>query len=481
MEKSPALPRIIQGGMGVNISGWLLARTVSMLGQQGTVSGVALEKILSRVLQRGDPGGHMRRALSHFPFPHIAKKVLDAFYVEGGIPEKAPFRNTPVFTIKPSDFLIALTVCGNYAFVWLAKEGHENPVSINYLEKIALPHIYAITGAMLAGVDLITMGAGIPLQIPEVIDNIAKGKTANYRVPVIGENITGHTMSFNPKEFFGEKLPPIKRPGFIPIIASNLLASIFMKKLSKESVQGFVIEEPTAGGHNAPPRKLILDERGKPKPVYGEKDIVNYPLIAKLGLPFWIGGSYASPEKLKWACDKGATGIQVGSIFALCEESDMDSDIKRKIRQLGFEGKLSVRTDMLISPTGFPFKVAILDGTISESSVYKDRIRICDQGALTSLYEIPDWNIGYIGYRCASEPVDRFVSKGGDEKETEGRGCLCNGLISTAGLGNYGEPPVVTLGDDVSFLPRIMASAQSVYSAKDAVKFLLSNNPPMRE
>jgi len=471
MENPMTLPRIIQGGMGVNISGWLLARTVSMLGQQGTVSGVILEKIFSRLLQQGDPGGYLRRALSHFPFPHIAKKVLDAFYVEGGIPEGTPFRNAPVFTIKPSDLLISLTICSNYAFVWLAKEGHDNPVSINYLEKVALPHVYALTGAMLAGIDLITMGAGIPLQIPELIDNIAKGKTVSYRVPVIGENVTGYTMSFNPKEFFGGELPSLRRPGFIPIIASNLLASIFMKRLPKGSVQGFVIEEPTAGGHNAPPRKPILDEKGKPKPIYGEKDIVNYPSIAKLGLPFWIGGSYASPEKLKWALEKGAAGIQAGSIFALCEESSMDPDIRRKIRQLGFEGKLSVRTDMLISPTGFPFKVAILDGTISEQDVYQNRVRICDQGALTALYEMPDGNIGY---RCAGEPVDRFVSRGGDAEDTVGRGCLCNGLISTAGLGNPEEPPVVTLGDDISFLKKIMTSAESTYSAKDAIEFLLS-------
>ena len=71
--------------MGVNISDLFLARTVSMLGQQGTVSGVALEKVLSRILQRGDPGGHIRRALSHFPFPRVAEKVLSTFYVEGGI------------------------------------------------------------------------------------------------------------------------------------------------------------------------------------------------------------------------------------------------------------------------------------------------------------------------------------------------------------------------------------------------------------
>ena len=471
MKSSPLLPKIIQGGMGVNISDWPLARAVSLLGERGTLSGVVLERLITRILQKGDSGGHIRRALSNFPFPGIAKTIIEKFYVEGGIPKGTSFKATPVFTVNPSNLLICLTVCANYAFVWLAKENNPNPISINYLEKVAMPHVYAITGAILAGVDFVTMGAGIPLQIPKLLDDIVEGREATYRVPVIGKNITSHTFSFNPAKFFGAPMPIMKRPGFVPIIASNLLANIFMNKLPAGSVQGFVVEEPTAGGHNAPPRKIIFNDRGEPEPTYGKKDIVDYPKLAELGVPFWIGGSYASPEKVKWALSVGAKGIQAGSIFALSEESGMRPDIRRKIRKLGFEGKLSVRTDMRISPTGFPFKVVNLEGTISESDVYAARTRICDQGELVSLYERPDGNIGY---RCASEPFEDFVRKGGDPKELNGRGCLCNGLITTANLGDEEEPPIVTLGDDVSFLPFLMANTDSSYTAAQAIKYLLS-------
>ena len=459
MKNSMSQP-IIQGGMGFNISSWPLVRTVSMLGQRGTIAGTALERVMAEILRRGDLDGHFRRALSHFPFPHIVNQVMDAFYAEGGVGKNAS-RATPVWSINPSGLLISLTICANYAYVWLAKEVHNGHVAINYLEKIAMPHIYAITGAMLAGVDSITMGAGIPLQIPAVLDAIAEDKTANYRIPVIGANITSHTMSFNLRDFFGEKPPEMKRPGFFPIISSNLLAAIFTKKLPEGSVQGFVIEEPTAGGHNAPPRR---------PPDYGEKDVVDYKKIADLGLPFWIGGSYASPEKLKWAQSMGATGIQVGTIFALCNESEMRPDIKARVRQLGFEGTLKVRTDMLFSPSGYPFKVAILDGTVAIPIVYARRERVCVHGALLTLFEKPD---GSIGYRCPSEPVAKFIEKGGDEKETISRGCICTGLYATAGL-SEGEPPIVTPGDDVGFLPKLMANATSSYSAEDAIRYLLS-------
>jgi len=461
---------IIQGGMGFSISSWPLAKTVSMLGQRGTISGVSLERILVYVLQDGDPCGHFRRALAHFPFPGVVKEILDAYFVEGGIKEGTTRRSAPVWSINPSKRLITLTVCANFAFVWLAKENHENPVQINYLEKIAMPHIFAITGAVLAGVDYITMGAGIPLHIPEVLDALAEGRPVSYPVPVHGDTIKSHLMKFDPQAFFGAKLPSLKRPGFYPIIASNLLASVFMKKLPKGSVQGFVIEEPTAGGHNAPPRKLMISESGDPLAVYGEKDVVNFARIAELGLPFWIGGSYASPEKLQWARSVGATGIQTGSIFALCEESGLRPDLRQRIRQLGFVDNLKVRTDMRISPTGFPFKVIELPGTISDPAVYATRERTCDHCVLAILYEKPD---GTIGYRCPSEPVEKFVAKGGTRADTINRGCVCNGLFATAGFGDQ-ESPLVTLGDDVSFLKKLMISPEGSYSAEDAIRYLLS-------
>jgi NAD(P)H-dependent flavin oxidoreductase YrpB (nitropropane dioxygenase family) len=470
MKSPDILPRIIQGGMGINISSWPLARAVSLLGERGTVSGVALERLVPKILQIGDPDGHIRRALSHFPFPDAAEKVINMFYVKGGIPKGKPFRAVPVFTVNPSSLLICLTICANFSAVWLAKENNPFPISVNYLEKVAMPHIYAITGAILAGADYITMGAGIPLQIPKLLDDIAGGKEASYRLPVNGKNIASHIMAFNPEKFFGGKLPAMEKPGFVPIIASNLLANIFMKKLPEGSVCGFIVEEPTAGGHNAPPRKLVFNEKGEPEPIYGEKDIVDYSEMASLGMPFWIGGSCASPEKLQWALSAGATGIQAGSIFALCEESGMNPAIRREIRKLGFEGKLAVKTDMRISPTGFPFKVARLSNTISDPNVYAARKRICNQGELVSLYERPD---GKIGYRCPGEPTDKFLAKGGNPADAVGRGCLCNGLISTADFNGEEEAPIVTLGDNFGFLRLLMETADSPYSASEAIKYLL--------
>jgi hypothetical protein len=75
-------------------------------------------------------------------------------------------------------------------------------------------------------------------------------------------------------------------------------------------------------------------------------------------------------------------------------------------------------------------------------------------------------------YRCAAEPVDAFVAKGGPVEATVGRRCLCNGLLADIGLGQVRgasvEPPLATSGDDLASLARFGAH----YTAADVVEWL---------
>ncbi|MCC6550929.1 MAG: nitronate monooxygenase [Ignavibacteriaceae bacterium] len=464
--------KIISGGMGVGVSSPRLANVVSKMGGLGTLSGVAADRWLARMLQHGDPDGKIRAALSHFPFRETAKRIIDTFFVDGGLAENQAYKVLPVFTFKTPKILIDLTVCANFVLVMLAKEACASPVNINYLEKIQLPHVYSFAGAMLAGVDYITMGAGIPIQVPGILDSLAEGKPACYRINVDGRTEPA-VQKFDLAEHFKEEIPKLKRPGFFPIISSNLLADLFMTK-SSGSIEGFIVELPTAGGHNAAPRgKFPLNENGEP--VYGPKDVIDFEKIAKHNKPFWIGGSYASPSHIKYAQSLGANGVQVGTIFALSEESGILKVYKDQIRKLAFNNQLIVKTDLLASPTGFPFKVIQLPGTLSEAAVYDARTRICNQGFLTTPYERPD---GIIGFRCASERFDQFVRKGGKIEETAERRCLCNGLIAGSEMTNPGEPPILTLGDDTSFLKHLMKHEDDTYTAADAMNYLLSEETP---
>jgi nitronate monooxygenase len=178
-------PKIIQGGMGASISNWRLAQAVSSIGHLGVVSGTGLSEVVARRLQDGDLGGHVRRALVHFPFPRMAQRTLDAFFIPGGKPADTPYRKHIMQDLEGRREPLELCIISNFVEVFLAREGHSNPVGINYLEKIQLPHLASIYGALLAGVAVVVMGAGIPLSIPGVLSALAEHAPAEY--PIHGE------------------------------------------------------------------------------------------------------------------------------------------------------------------------------------------------------------------------------------------------------------------------------------------------------
>ena len=467
-------PIIIQGGMGAAVSNWRLARAVSSFGQLGVVSGTAMDLVLARRLQCGDPGGHCRRALEAFPFSETAERILNTYYVHGGKDPDKPFRNVSMHTYEGSRRAQELTVVANFAEVFLAREGHDNAVGINFLEKIQLPHLPSIYGAMLAGVDYVIMGAGIPVDIPGVLDAYVDHNAATYPLRVTGA-LHGETykLHLDPRALFDGPFPQLKRPLFLPIIASDTLA-IMLSRKANGRIDGFVIEGPTAGGHNAPPRgALKLTEDGQP--IYGERDAVNLEAIRKLGLPYWLAGSYGNPGKLQEAFDLGAAGIQVGTAFALSTDSGLAPDLRRALVLEALEGTPRVYTDPCASPTGFPFKVACLEDTLSESEVSVQRERLCDLGYLREPYRKPD---GKVGFRCPGEPVNDYVKKGGKPGDSDGRKCLCNGLSANIGLGQvrsdgYTELPLITLGDDYLNIASFCSGGSPDFSAVDVLEKLL--------
>lgn len=467
-------PEVIQGGMGIGISSWRLAHEIALSGGLGVVSGTGIDAVLIRTLQRGDLGGHYRRALSAFPFSKISQRVLQEYFVEGGVPQDKTYKRLPLPTSHLTKAHQEVIVLANFAEVYLAKEGHQGLVGINLLEKVQMTNLPSLYGAMLAGVDYVIMGAGIPREIPGVLDAFSENKEAFLKLTVAGATSDDNfRLSFSPNELFGNIGCALKRPKFLAVIASTVLAITMVKKATGR-VDGFVIEGPTAGGHNAPPRvNGQHNERGEP--IYGEKDEVDFDTINKLGLPFWIAGSYADHNRIKMAKSLGAVGVQIGSAFALSEESGLDGDLKSSLLSLCRRSALDVFTDPIASPTNFPFKVAQLKDTLSDPQVYSERKRLCDIGYLRLPYKKKD---GTLGYRCAAEPIDQFVEKGGDISSTVGKRCLCNALLANIGLGNrrpdgYFERPLITLGDDAKSAARFESQIRLGYRAQDVLRILM--------
>lgn len=501
-----SLPAVIQGGMGVGVSGWKLAHAVAAGGQLGVISGTALDTVMVRLLQSGDQDGHIRSALKHFPFPGLVRQILERFYQSPEAvasnstqPAKRRYKLLPLIQANMSSFRKGLLVAANFVEVFLAKAGlspvtknstaSEWQVGINYLEKIQVALLPGLYGAMLAGVDVVLIGAGIPDKVPEALDRLSRHEPATITMDVIDGMEGDGKLLFEPSKFWEEQglscpKTPLKRPAFLPIISAATLAKALLKK-APTGIDGFIVEGHIAGGHNAPPRGgLQLTSDGEP--LYGTRDQIDLTQMSLLGKPFWLAGGYGSSKQLTAAQSAGATGIQAGTIFAFCEESGLTSALKQRFLQKLFDtdekddrAPSLVFTDPLASPTGYPFKVAQLSDTLSEAELYANRPRICDLGYLRQAYRGSD---GTIHYRCPGEPIEDYLKKGGKLEETQGRKCLCNALVANLGLGqnravedtNYNEVPLLTAGNDIDCVKPLISPRNLTYSAQDALKHLLA-------
>src|SRR6476619_4668265 len=82
--------------MGVAVSNWKLARAVSLRGHLGVVSGTAIDMVLVRRLQDGDPGGHVREAIEHFPISGVGEGALHRYFQPNGRKAGAPYKTLPM-------------------------------------------------------------------------------------------------------------------------------------------------------------------------------------------------------------------------------------------------------------------------------------------------------------------------------------------------------------------------------------------------
>ena len=466
--------KIIQGGMGIHVSSWKLAKAVSQKGQLGVVSGTAIDTVVARVLQMGDKDGCIRHALDHFPLKDMAQRVKDRFFQKSPILSDFSFKGIGMPNVNLGKAKTELLIVANFVEVFLAKENHDGWVGINYLEKIQIPTLPSLFGAMLAGVNVVLMGAGIPSSIPGILDDLAQFDPVSLKLYVEnagnGEDVMTH---FDPNEFLNvNNLPTITRPAFLAIVSSDIVAKS-MERKATGIVNGYVVENYKAGGHNAPPRKdRTLPDNGMGS--YGTKDDPDLEKIQALGKPFWLAGQFSEPGQFKQALAAGATGVQVGTPFAFCSDSGMREDVRQQVVKESLAGTLKVETSFRASPTGYPFKLVHLSGEQFSVDNLKKRSRVCDMGYLRTLVRTDD---DKLLWRCPAEPVDAYVSKGGTAESCEGRLCLCNGLASTAGYGQMRkqdrESVMITSGEDVVNLARFVKSGATEYSAHDVIEHIL--------
>jgi NAD(P)H-dependent flavin oxidoreductase YrpB (nitropropane dioxygenase family) len=457
---------IIQGGMGAGVSGHRIVRKVSRYGQLGVISATAPDNLLIRGLQNGDLGGELREALQHFPNRDIADGIVNRFFIEGGRSAEEKYILNPFpsfektgdseFILKNIDLEDSL-VAGAFVEVYLAKRGHENPVGANFLNKIGWAQLQTLYGAMLAGLDVALIGAGFPKNIPEVLDAFTCGDVGKIIIPISGKS---YNLTFDPKRF---NSPELSRPIFLGIVGNHL----GLRGLP--NADGYVFEGSSAGGHNPPARSKALNDIGEP--LYGPKDEMDFNIALDQlnGRPFWLAGNYAT--RLKEALSHGACGVQVGTPFAFCADSEITRELKERALVAILSGAKAY-TNARSSPTGFPFKELQVPETLSVPELYSERQRICNIGFLLELYE----QDGRIKTRCPAEPENDYVRKGGNIEGALGRKCLCNALCATIGLGACGEKPLITSGSNFDAVKDLVLKYGMQYSAENVIDYILNKD-----
>lgn len=437
---------------------WPLARAVARAGQLGVVSGTLLPVITARRLQRGDPGGHLRRAFEHFPYPGVARRVWDDFYVPGGKPPQVPFDpiRQPVRGAGPA--LTELLVVAGFAELFLAREGHAGRVAMHHhgqAQTALLPSLY---GALLAAPSHLILSGANTAAVLDSIVRLCRGEDGALELAV-SSGTPGEPVPccFDPRLLVGGTPPALPLPRILVTVNSAAEAAALLARAG-DRVTGFLLVNASPGGFSE------TSEVGS---------------MRALGRPFWLAGLPARAENLAAALRCGATGVVVSTPFYYCAESELDTDVKeRVVRGIG-EAPARLDVTFLSSPTGFSVPVVPLEGTAAHPAGFAARTRFCDVGFLRQLYLKPD---GGMGYRCPGEPLPGYVEKGGDARQAVQQHCLCNAVLASLGLGQRRleealERPLAPAGEELEALAQFVAPGRNQFEAADVVATLLASRP----
>lgn len=257
--KGRSLLPIVQGGMGVGISAHRLAGNVAALGALGTVSSVDLRHHHPDLLAQS-VDCHDRDTLDRINLVALDREIHMALDISAG----------------------------------------RGAIAVNIMKAVAAHPAY-VRQSCESGAHAIVMGAGLPIDLPEM------------------------TRDF----------PDV---ALIPILSDARGVNIIVKKwLRKQRLpDAIVIEHPRyAGGHLGATK---IEEIGDPRFDFERALAEILELLRGLGLesqkiPLIPGGGIHTHEQVRALLQMGAAAVQIGTSFAVTEEGDADIAFKRVLAE----------------------------------------------------------------------------------------------------------------------------------------------------
>lgn len=257
--KGKSLLPIVQGGMGVGISAHRLAGTVASLGAFGTISSVDLRR--------------------HHP---------DLMEQTGRSRDKALINKVN---------LIALDREINAARKLAAGRG---AIAVNVMKAVEQYPEY-VRQSCESGVDAVVVGAGLPLDLPDL--------TADF-----------------------------PKTALIPILSDVRGIAVILKKWMRKNrlPDAIVIENPRyAGGHLGAANTDRLEDPiyAFPTVLEGAKQLFKELGIERENIPLIPAGGIHTHEQFKELLAMGASAVQMGTPFAVSEEGDAHPNFKRVLAE----------------------------------------------------------------------------------------------------------------------------------------------------
>ncbi len=199
-----------------------------------------------------------------------------------------------------------------------AKEiaGDEGIIGVNIMVATRYYEKY-VKAACEAGVDLIISGAGLPTELPELVEG--------YNVKIA------------------------------PIVSSAKSASVILKLWERKynrTADLVVIEGPKAGGHLGfkPDEVFNITEEEYEKEITAIMDVVDfYGETFSCLIPVVVAGGISDREKVAKVMELGADGVQVASRFVTTYECDASQEFKDAYLNAKEENIIIVK-----SPVGMP-------------------------------------------------------------------------------------------------------------------------------
>ena len=249
---------IVQGGMGVGVSGHRLAGAVAACNGVGTLSSADARRSHPDLMER----------TRNIGTDAAAKKLINDINLEGLDREIR----------KAKELARGLGL-----------------VAVNVMRAVA-DYSRMVRQSCTSGADVIVVGAGLPLDLPEL--------TADF-----------------------------PKVAIVPILSDARGIALVMKKWERKGrlPDAVLIEHPKhAGGHLGAAK---VDDLNDPRFDFENVLPETRRLLRSMGVeervPLIVAGGINSPERVREVMSLGASAVQVGTAFAVTEECDADPEFKR--------------------------------------------------------------------------------------------------------------------------------------------------------